>query len=104
MDVSQVGTYHFRIDLTDLNRSPKKRSYPFTIEVTKYSPAQLAMMERNRLKYIKKVTVTPIGMNDEGLLTLKCDQAIFSSTNNRSVLEVLNRTLISNLQIKKAYT
>ena len=43
-------------------------------------------------------------MNDEGLLTLKLDQPIFSSTNNRSVLEVLNRTMISNLQIKKAYT
>jgi hypothetical protein len=39
MDVSQVGTYHFRIELTDLNRDPKKRSYPFIIEVTKYSPA-----------------------------------------------------------------
>jgi hypothetical protein len=104
MDVSQVGIYQFRIDLTDLNRDPKKRSYPFTIEVTKFSPAQLAMMERNRLKNTKKVTVTPVGMNEEGLLTLKLDQPIFSSTNNQSVLDVLNRTLISSLQIKKAYT
>ena len=62
------------------------------------------MMERNRLKYTKKVTVTHVGMNDEGLLTLKVDQPMFSSTNNLSVFEVLNRTLISSLQIKKAYS
>jgi len=39
MDVALVGSYQIRLDLKDNNHSPLKKSYYFTIEVTKYNPS-----------------------------------------------------------------
>jgi hypothetical protein len=82
-----VGVYNFRIDLIDKHRSPKKNSHYFWIEVTRFSPFQIALMERNRKKLIKRVRVKPVKIDMQGLLTLKFDHELFYPGDKKIILE-----------------
>ena len=106
-----IGTFNFRIELVDLHRkNPKSRSYPFIIDVKKYSDFQLGLMERNRKKLIKRVRITPISIDYNGFLMLQFDKALFYPTSNMTqqytddLLKQFNTSLIPQILIKKAFT
>jgi hypothetical protein len=61
-------------------------------------------MDMNRQKLVRKVRVRALKVSSDGLLTLKFDQKVFYPGDTRLKLEQFNRTMVSRMQIIKAYT
>ena len=77
MDPLQVGLYPFQIDLKDNHRYPKKKTYNFIIEVTKFSSLERARIEANLNKRVIGVNLTSVEITDRGLLRLRFDHTVF---------------------------
>jgi hypothetical protein len=61
-------------------------------------------MDMNRQKLARKVRVRALKVSSDGFLTLKFDQRVFYPGETKLKLEQFNRTMVSRMQMIKAYT